>query len=174
MPRDQRRAQLINVALDVFAHHGFAQTTMDEIARQAAISKPVLYQHFENKRGLYFTLLDHQFQVLRNVITTRMQSIDPTAANADEQTAYQAVYGVFEFTSEPGGHYRLMLDSSMDNPEERQHRMDEFLNELVEFISPYVLDRKSTRLNSSHVAISYAVFCLKKKKRREQQSRSYS
>src|SRR5690625_6200256 len=28
-------------------------------------------------------------------------------------------------------------------------------------------DRKSTRLNSSHVAISYAVFCLKKKKRRE-------
>ncbi|HIW46709.1 MAG TPA: TetR/AcrR family transcriptional regulator [Candidatus Yaniella excrementigallinarum] len=143
MPRDQRRAQLINVALDVFAHHGFAQTTMDEIARQAAISKPVLYQHFENKRGLYFTLLDHQFQVLRNVITTRMQSIDPTAANADEQTAYQAVYGVFEFTSEPGGHYRLMLDSSMDNPEERQHRMDEFLNELVEFISPYVLENSS-------------------------------
>src|SRR5690625_5845601 len=28
----------------------------------------------------------------------------------------------------------------------------------------YVEDRKSTRLNSSHVAISYAVFCLKKKK----------
>src|SRR5207253_10601558 len=28
---------------------------------------------------------------------------------------------------------------------------------------PAVLDRKSTRLNSSHVAISYAVFCLKKK-----------
>src|SRR5690625_6087203 len=29
---------------------------------------------------------------------------------------------------------------------------------------PFSLDRKSTRLNSSHVAISYAVFCLKKKK----------
>src|SRR5207253_10517887 len=28
----------------------------------------------------------------------------------------------------------------------------------------YYVDRKSTRLNSSHVAISYAVFCLKKKK----------
>src|SRR5699024_9449111 len=33
-------------------------------------------------------------------------------------------------------------------------------------IGDYVLDRKSTRLNSSHVSISYAVFCLKKKKRR--------
>src|SRR5437660_9035253 len=30
------------------------------------------------------------------------------------------------------------------------------------------LDRKSTRLNSSHVAISYAVFCLKKKKKKKQ------
>src|SRR5437868_8814547 len=32
------------------------------------------------------------------------------------------------------------------------------------FSGPYTLDRKSTRLNSSHVSISYAVFCLKKKK----------
>src|SRR5690625_7075717 len=38
-------------------------------------------------------------------------------------------------------------------------------------------DRKSTRLNSSHVAISYAVFCLKKKKenlRQDQRSQLYS
>src|SRR5690625_7062722 len=33
-----------------------------------------------------------------------------------------------------------------------------------EFEAPQIEDRKSTRLNSSHVAISYAVFCLKKKK----------
>src|SRR5204862_7139000 len=33
--------------------------------------------------------------------------------------------------------------------------------------TPPRLDRKSTRLNSSHVEISYAVFCLKKKKRKE-------
>src|SRR5439155_15448315 len=33
-------------------------------------------------------------------------------------------------------------------------------------------DRKSTRLNSSHVAISYAVFCLKKKKKKEEESKT--
>src|SRR5690606_41311879 len=32
-------------------------------------------------------------------------------------------------------------------------------------VDPHIVDRKSTRLNSSHVKISYAVFCLKKKKR---------
>src|SRR5207253_11524979 len=35
------------------------------------------------------------------------------------------------------------------------------------------LDRKSTRLNSSHVAISYAVFCLKKKKKTQANERSF-
>src|SRR5699024_11844079 len=37
--------------------------------------------------------------------------------------------------------------------------------EAAEFAKTHFLDRKSTRLNSSHVSISYAVFCLKKKKK---------
>src|SRR5690625_6018176 len=40
---------------------------------------------------------------------------------------------------------------------------------VVHFTVPPLRDRKSTRLNSSHVAISYAVFCLKKKKNKEQE-----
>src|SRR5690554_7698629 len=41
------------------------------------------------------------------------------------------------------------------------------LGSVVYFMPPYVItDRKSTRLNSSHVRISYAVFCLKKKKKK--------
>src|SRR5690625_937932 len=43
--------------------------------------------------------------------------------------------------------------------------VDAAIGEIEEAHGPVeVLDRKSTRLNSSHVAISYAVFCLKKKK----------
>src|SRR5207253_3528087 len=40
------------------------------------------------------------------------------------------------------------------------------LAEIKRHITPHSLDRKSTRLNSSHVAISYAVFCLKKKNKK--------
>src|SRR5690625_6878096 len=39
------------------------------------------------------------------------------------------------------------------------------------FFTPSYLDRKSTRLNSSHVAISYAVFCLKKKKKKHKRNK---
>lgn len=140
LPRDQRRAQLIDVALDVFAEHGYAQTTMDDVAQRAAVSKPVLYQHFANKRDLFFTLIDYQLDALRDRITTAMQTVDPDSPTADEEVAYQAVHGVFEFTADPRGHYRLLQDTSMDNPEELDERHEHFLSELVEFVSPYILD----------------------------------
>src|SRR5438132_8297521 len=40
--------------------------------------------------------------------------------------------------------------------------------DLIDRLGGHHIDRKSTRLNSSHTVISYAVFCLKKKKRRQQ------
>lgn len=140
LPRDQRRAQLIDVALDVFADHGYAQTTMDEIAQRAAVSKPVLYQHFKNKRDLFFTLIDCQFDTLRDRVAERMQSVDPESETADEDTAYQAVCGVFDFVADPRGRYRLILDTSMDDPEELEARKERFVGQMVEVVSPYILD----------------------------------
>src|SRR5207249_10467807 len=46
-------------------------------------------------------------------------------------------------------------------------RVDERGRESINFLTEKLIDRKSTRLNSSHVSISYAVFCLKKKKKKK-------
>ncbi len=53
-----RRRQLFDVALSLFAEHGYAATTMDEIAEQAGVTKPLVYQHFDSKRALYLELMD--------------------------------------------------------------------------------------------------------------------
>jgi AcrR family transcriptional regulator len=55
---DARRRQLFEVALSLFAEHGYAATTMDEIAEAAGVTKPLVYQHFESKRALYLELMD--------------------------------------------------------------------------------------------------------------------
>src|SRR5207253_10321648 len=55
---------------------------------------------------------------------------------------------------------------SAEEPDSARSRYDALLRRLVSFESGRNRDRKSTRLNSSHVAISYAVFCLKKKKKK--------
>ena len=55
---DARRRQLFDVALSLFAEHGYAATTMDDIAESAGVTKPLVYQHFESKRALYLELMD--------------------------------------------------------------------------------------------------------------------
>jgi AcrR family transcriptional regulator len=53
-----RREQLLDVALEVFARNGYHDTSMNDIADAAGVTKPVLYQHFDSKRELYQALLD--------------------------------------------------------------------------------------------------------------------
>jgi AcrR family transcriptional regulator len=58
LPAAQRRGQLLNVARRVLAQRGFYETTMAEIAEEAGVTKPVLYQHFASKRDLYTAVLN--------------------------------------------------------------------------------------------------------------------
>ena len=58
MPRNARRAQLLESALEVFVAQGYHAAAMDDIADRAGVSKPVLYQHFPGKLELYLALLD--------------------------------------------------------------------------------------------------------------------
>lgn len=57
LPAEQRRRQLLDTALPLFAEQGFYATSMNQIAEAAGVTKPVLYQHFRSKRELYRELL---------------------------------------------------------------------------------------------------------------------
>jgi AcrR family transcriptional regulator len=58
MPAAARRSQLLEVALTRFAAGGYHETSMEEIADAAGVTKPVLYQHFSSKQELFLELLD--------------------------------------------------------------------------------------------------------------------
>ncbi|MCL2423800.1 MAG: TetR/AcrR family transcriptional regulator, partial [Micrococcales bacterium] len=51
MTGNERRAQLVDVARTLFAEKGFEQTSVEEIAARANVSKPVVYEHFGGKEG---------------------------------------------------------------------------------------------------------------------------
>jgi len=60
MPRlkaEQRREQLIQVALQVFARSGYDGSTTAEIAKTAGITEPILYRHFKNKQELFIAIV---------------------------------------------------------------------------------------------------------------------
>ena len=61
MPRlraADRRRQLLEVAADLFARHGFRGTTTAELTKSAGVSEPILYRHFISKLDLFVTLID--------------------------------------------------------------------------------------------------------------------
>lgn len=69
LPAAARKEQLLDVALDVFAHHGYHGTSMNDVAESAGITKPVLYQHFTSKRALYLALIDEAGRRLLEAVT---------------------------------------------------------------------------------------------------------
>ena len=64
MTGPQRRSQLIEVGRTLFAIRGLDGTTIEEIAAAAGVSKPVIYEHFGSKEGLYTQVVEFEFRIL--------------------------------------------------------------------------------------------------------------
>lgn len=69
MTASQRRAQLIDVSRKLFAEKGFDLTSVEEIATRAAVSKPVVYEHFGGKEGIYAVVVDREVTALTDALT---------------------------------------------------------------------------------------------------------
>jgi AcrR family transcriptional regulator len=69
MTGQQRRQQLLDVGRRLFAERGFEGTSIEEIAAQAGVSKPVVYEHFGGKEGLYAVVVDREVERLTTAAT---------------------------------------------------------------------------------------------------------
>ena len=65
MPAAERRQALLDTALRIFSARSYRGVTTAEIAREAGVSEPVLYRHFDSKRDLYLACLEEAWQQLR-------------------------------------------------------------------------------------------------------------
>jgi len=70
----ERRAQLIDVARGLFAERGYDGTSVEEVAARAGVSKPVVYEHFGGKEGLYAVVVDREMTRLLAGVTEALQS----------------------------------------------------------------------------------------------------
>ena len=68
MTASERREQLIAVARGLFAEKGFEGTAVEEIATRASVSKPVVYEHFGGKEGIYAVVVDREVRALTGTL----------------------------------------------------------------------------------------------------------
>lgn len=117
MPRRERRAQLMESALEVFVAQGYHAAAMDDIAERAGVSKPVLYQHFPGKLDLYLALLD---QACDTIIANCRAALDSTNDNKQRVAATIDVF--YAYVASDTGAFRLVFESDLTNePAVREH-----------------------------------------------------
>jgi AcrR family transcriptional regulator len=106
MTGQERRAQLLDVGRSVFADFGYQAASIEEIAKRARITKPVVYEHFGGKEGLYAVVVDREVRRLVDAITTALEGDHPRVLL--EEAALALLTYIEE---EPEGFKILLRDS---------------------------------------------------------------
>ena len=111
MTGQERREQLLNVGRKLFAEKGFETVTVEEIAAKADVSKPVVYEHFGGKEGLYAVVVDREMNYLLDSVTQALMGSRNDGASARELVE-QAGMALFNYIdTNPQGFSILVRDS---------------------------------------------------------------
>ena len=135
LPRAQRRAQLLEAAQTVFVRTGYHATAMEDIADEAGVSKPVLYQHFPGKLELYLALLEGQCDRLEALVLDALES-----ATDHKDRVYRTIAAFFEFVGGEGEAFRLIFESDLTNDPQVRHRLDGLEAQIGDAISQRVAE----------------------------------
>jgi AcrR family transcriptional regulator len=102
----ERREQLLGIGRRLFAERGFDGTSIEEIAAQAGVSKPVVYEHFGGKEGLYAVVVDREMQRLLSMVTTSL------ADGHYRQKLEGAAVALLEYIEDSADGFRILVRDS--------------------------------------------------------------
>jgi AcrR family transcriptional regulator len=106
MTGKERHQQLLDVGRSLFAEKGYEATSIEEIAARAKVSKPVVYEHFGGKEGLYAVVVDREMQALLGRITSAL-----TAGHA-RQLVEQAALALLTYIEDETDGFRVLTRDS--------------------------------------------------------------
>jgi AcrR family transcriptional regulator len=111
MTAEERRAGILDAALAVFSARGFHSSSIDDIAREAGISKALIYEHFESKQGLYADLLECNANELFERLASALAGVGVESGAARLATGLDAF---FSFVEERRDAWRILFRDVVD------------------------------------------------------------
>ncbi len=109
----QRREQLIRIGRALFAAKGFESVSVEEIAATAKVSKPIVYEHFGGKEGLYAVVVDREMRALNDMLIGALRADDVHPRQIVERTTLALLTYIEENTE---GFQVLARDSPTTDP----------------------------------------------------------
>ncbi len=106
MPAAERREQLLDTAVSLFAERGFAGTTTANLAREAGVTEPIIYRHFRSKKDLFIAVIERAGRTTLSLWEEELESAK------DPAQRLRRLIGVNPMTSQRGGGmYRVIVQA---------------------------------------------------------------
>jgi AcrR family transcriptional regulator len=141
MAGEERRLQILTVAVRLFSQKGFRGTTTKEIAQAAGVSEAMVFRHFATKEELYAAILDHK------ACSGDRFEPEEMAADGIERKDDRAVFeslalGALNHHERDPEFQRLLLHSALEKHELAQMFFDKFVRRVYEFLGGYIRERQ--------------------------------
>ncbi len=141
MAGDERRKQILQVAMELFSKNGFAGTTTKKIAQSAGVSEATVFKHFANKDALYADILDYK---------ACSHGFDNPFSEIAEELKAKDDFGVFNGMAlnafknhrEDQNFMRLLLHSALEGHELSRMFFESFVAVMYDFLGSYIKQRQ--------------------------------
>ncbi len=148
MTGKERREQLLDVGRKLFAERGFEGTSIEEIAAQAGVSKPVVYEHFGGKEGLYAVVVDREVERLLST-ATRILSGDHTREKFEA-----AAVSLLRYIEDDADGFRILVRDS--HPASGSGTFGSLISDIASQVEYILADYFRTHSYDTRLAPMYA------------------
>lgn len=141
MAGDERRSQILRVAVGLFSHEGFRGTTTKKIAQAAGVSEAMVFRHFANKEELYAAILDHK-ACSGDAVDLELMVADAVKCRDDHAVFEGLAFGALDHHERDPEFQRLLLHAALEGHELAQMFFEKFVRRVYEFLGSYIRQRQ--------------------------------
>jgi AcrR family transcriptional regulator len=141
MAAEDRKLQILRVAVTLFSQKGFGGTTTKEIAQAAGVSEAMVFRHYATKQELYSAILDHKACSGDSMNPEEMVAV--ALKQKDDKAVFQQLaLGALQHHECDPEFQRLLLHSALEGHELAEMFFEKFVRRVYELLGGYITERQ--------------------------------
>jgi AcrR family transcriptional regulator len=145
LPRAERERLVLDVAHTRFAAHGFGAVTMEDVAADAGVTKPLLYAYFGNKERLYLACMERAGEAMFRTVGAAVSD-----ATSPADALRRGLHAFFAFVDEDRDAWRVLFDETLPAGGELAERVAQYRERLLALVAQTNLARLPEPHRAAH------------------------
>jgi AcrR family transcriptional regulator len=134
LAREQRMEQTLGVARSLFAERGYSAVTMDQVAEKVGVTKPLLYNYFGNKEGLYAACMERAGDALSATIAAAVAE-----TSSPEEALRAGGQAFFAFLDSDRAAWAVLFDETLPRASEVAERVAAHRGRILDLVTASIM-----------------------------------